>query len=223
MKIVLISDTHGKHSQIVVPEGDMIIHAGDICNSGKSMNEVNRFLDWYQSLSHKHKIMIAGNHDFPFEDDFLAGGDYVKTYTNGSVIYLDDSGVEIEGKKIWGSPVQPWFHSWAFNRYRGKDIQQHWDLIPSDIEILITHGPPYGIGDLLIPKHRKIGQDPNVGCEDLLNTIESRLKSLKLHVFGHIHSGYGIVKNLNPPMFINASVLDDDYQSVNKPIVIEYE
>ena len=163
MKIVCISDTHDKHNQLELPDGDMLIHAGDVSSQGKQI-QVEAFLKWFSAQPHKHKIFIAGNHDFFFE---RMPEDYIQSLIPENVIYLNDSGVTIEGLKIWGSPVQPWFYDWAFNRKRGKDIRKHWDLIPTNTDILITHGPPFGILDAT-------NSGEKVGCEDLLDVVQNR-------------------------------------------------
>ena len=208
MKLVLISDTHGQHRGLSLPEGDMIIHAGDISRSGDSA-EVMEFLQWYADLDYKHKIFVAGNHDYFFEDLDPESFQFILP---DDVTYLNDSGIEIEGKNIWGSPVQPWFYDWAFNRRRGGDIQKHWDLIPKSADILITHGPPFGVLD------RTTG-GLNVGCEDLTETM-SRL-DVRLHVFGHIHEAYG-VRQSGKTTYVNASVLDHRYRLVNPPVELEF-
>src|SRR5690625_1620059 len=143
MKIVAISDTHGRHADIVFPKGDMLIHAGDVSSRG-TRTQVADFIDWFARQPHKYKIFIAGKHDFFLEQ---ADVQEIKELIPEGIIYLNDSGVEIEGIKFWGSPVTPWFYNWAFNRDRGEEIKQHWDLIPDDIRVLITHGPPSRILD----------------------------------------------------------------------------
>ena len=208
MRIVAISDTHNRHQSLVLPEGDMLIHAGDVSSQGKQ-SQVEDFLKWFSKQDFKYKIFIAGNHDFFFE---RMPEDYIKSLIPKNVIYLNDSGVEIEGIKIWGSPVQPWFYDWAFNRQRGSDILKHWDLIPRDTDILITHGPAKGILDKTI-------HNVETGCEDLLNTI--REIRPKYFIFGHIHEAYGMVEK-NATTFINASVLDVHYQLANEAVEFEY-
>ncbi|MEG2529872.1 MAG: metallophosphatase domain-containing protein [Anaerovoracaceae bacterium] len=207
MKIIFISDTHGKHQQIDLPAGDMIIHAGDISRRGR-VDEVDKFLDWFASLDYKYKIFIAGNHDFCFENK-LQGS--IQDLMPEGVYYLCDSGVEIDGIRIYGSPITPFFFNWAFNRHRGDDIRRYWDLIPEGTDILITHGPAYGILD------RTEGGD-NAGCEELLSAIK-RIKP-KYHLFGHIHEGYGVFET-DETVFINGSSLDENYQAVHAPIIIE--
>ena len=206
MKLVFISDTHNRHRDIKIPEGDILVHAGDVSSRGIK-SEIDSFINWFQSQPHKHKIFIAGNHDFFFEK-IVERNVEVKI---PNVIYLNDSGCEIEGLNFWGSPVQPEFFNWAFNRKRGKEIKQHWDLIPKNTDILITHGPPYGILD-------KTTRNELVGCEELVKKV-IEIKP-KIHAFGHIHEGYGIFKNENTT-FINASILNEKYIYTNDPIIIE--
>lgn len=198
MKIICISDTHNKHHKLTLPPCDILIHAGDFSGKGKK-EEINAFLDWFASekVPGIFKIFIAGNHDFGMESEEKAF--YENRAKELGLIYLNDSAITILGLKIWGSPITPWFHDWAFNRQRGEEIRKHWELIPSDTDILITHGPPFGILD-------KTWRGQNVGCEELKKMIfeENKFKNLKLHVFGHIHEDKGI-KELAGIRFINAS------------------
>lgn len=177
MKLTFISDTHSKHDAIKLGRGDVLIHCGDISKNG-SLEDIKRFAAYLKKQEFSHKLVIAGNHDFCFEDERkFEAEDILKQC---GIIYLNDSGVEIDGMKFWGSPVQPEFFNWAFNRRRGEEIKKYWDLIPNDTDILITHGPPFEILD-------ECADGQKVGCEDLLNRIQ-KLK-LKVHAFGHIHEG----------------------------------
>ena len=207
MKIVCISDTHGKHDLLNydLPEGDMIIHAGDVSNVGR-IDEIHQFTEWFGNLPYKYKIFIAGNHDFGFEA--IRKSNEVGIAIPQGVIYLQDEMVEIEGVKIYGSPWQPRFHDWAFNVDRGAAIAQKWDMIPDDVDVLITHGPPFGILDDTI-------QGQRVGCEDLYMKV-TKLKP-KYHIFGHIHYGYGM-RIMEDTTYINASCLGERYEYRNKPI-----
>lgn len=207
MKIVAISDTHTQHSSLDLPNGDMVIHAGDVSYKGTE-KEIKDFYEWFGNLPFQYKVFIAGNHDFYFEK---FSNEQIEAELPPGIIYLNDSGVEIEGLKIWGSPIQPWFYSWAFNRVRGEQIRKHWDLIPLDTDILITHGPAYGVLD------RTIHGLP-VGCEDLLHKIKK--VNPKYFICGHIHEGYGM-REVHGTTYINASVLDVRYQMVNRPVVFE--
>ncbi len=209
MTITAISDTHGLHRRIKnIPLSDMLIHAGDVSNYGEE-HQVLDFLDWFSNQPHPCKIFIAGNHDFFFEQE---NEKYIQKHIPTNVIYLNDSGCEIEGIKIYGSPITPEFYDWAFNRKRGKEIKKHWGKIPSDTDILITHGPPFGILDANINQSK-------TGCEDLLQTVE-KIKP-KYHIFGHIHEAYGMLQTTNTT-YINASTLDEQYRIKNAPIHFKY-
>lgn len=207
MKIVAISDTHTQHNSLDLPPADMIIHAGDISYKGTE-KEVYEFYEWFAKLPYRYKVFIAGNHDFYFEK--FSNHEIEEQLPKG-IIYLNDSGVVIEGLKIWGSPIQPWFYSWAFNRVRGEQIRKHWELIPQDTNILITHGPAYGVLDKTI-------HGLPVGCEDLM--VKIREIRPEYFICGHIHEGYGL-KKIHDTTFINASVLDVRYKMVNQPLVFE--
>ena len=208
MRIVCLSDTHNCNEEIAVPAGDILIHAGDATIRG-TIDEIVLFNEWFSSLPHPYKIFVAGNHDWLFEiDPKLA-----KSLFTESVIYLQDSLVEIEGLKIYGSPWQPWFFDWAFNLSRGEPLAEKWKLIPEDTDILITHGPPFGILDF----------PPNgfsVGCERLRKRVE-KIRP-QLHVFGHIHFSYGKLKKFGVE-FANASICDEGYAPVNLPLVFDLD
>ncbi|MBI1852313.1 MAG: metallophosphatase domain-containing protein [Planctomycetes bacterium] len=206
MTLVAISDTHGMHESIALPPGDVFIHAGDLTRSGR-IEEVVEFNRWLGSLPYRHRIVIAGNHDFCFERDAEACR---RALTHAT--YLQDQSAVVEGIRIYGSPWQPWFYDWAFNLRRGAEIKQKWDLIPMDTDVLLTHGPPAGFGDLTIAKER-------VGCADLLEAVR-RVKP-ELHVFGHIHEGYGTFPG-DVTTFLNASVCDVAYRPVNPPVTFHY-
>jgi Icc-related predicted phosphoesterase len=207
LKFVTISDTHGQHSKLVLPAGDVLIHAGDISGRGNEV-EVIDFLNWFATQNFEHKILIAGNHDFYFERE---AAQQIKKIIPKEVIYLNDGSTTINQVKIWGSPITPWFYNWAFNRHRGDAIKKHWDLIPHDTGILITHGPVHGILDAT-------NRGDRAGCEDLLNRV-NEIKP-KVHICGHIHEGYGTMEKAGIT-FINASVLNDRYQLVNAPVIFE--
>lgn len=204
MTIICISDTHNLHNQLQIPNGDILIHAGDISAVGKKDDFIN-FNDWLGQLPHKYKIVIAGNHDFYLENEPFEAQ---RILTNA--IYLNDSGTEVEGLKIWGSPVSPEFHDWAFNRKRGEEIRKHWELIPTNTDILITHCPPYGILD-------KTLDGRNEGCENLLEIV-GKIQP-RLHIFGHIHEANGETK-IEDTIFINASIVGlQTWITKNKSII----
>jgi Icc-related predicted phosphoesterase len=218
LRILLISDTHQKHHELTLPECDIILHAGDISGRG-SYAAVGNFLQWFSKQKANHLVFIAGNHDIGLENPQWDMIRLLEEYPE--ITYLNNSGASIEGINIYGSPISPTFgRGWAFNRDRGEDIKAEWDKIPEGTDIIITHTPPYGKGDLLIPQYRRRNEDPNVGCKDLLDTIR-RIKP-SIHLSGHIHSGYGVVVE-NGITYINAAVLNDDYMYVHQPILIEFD
>jgi len=215
MRITFISDTHTKHNQISndLPGGDIIIHAGDFMNSGYTWEEVYPFLKWYDDLdNYDTKIFIAGNHDRLFEDRNQEARGLLTGYK--TIDYLQDETIIVNNAKIYGSPWQPEFYNWAFNLPRnGEDLREKWFNIPNSTDILITHGPPFGHLD--ITPYGNL----NVGCE----LLRVRLDSLKpkIHVFGHVHSGYGY-KFHEGTHFINAAVLNERYRYENKPLTIDW-
>jgi len=205
--IISISDTH--NHTIEIPDGDILIHAGDFSSFGYR-HEVEKFLTWFDGLPHLTKILISGNHDFMCQEK----PDLFQTYIDNTdtVDYLCDSGVEREGLKIWGSPWQPYFYDWAWNLKTERELQEKWDLIPDDTDIVVTHGPPQYLGDTTLDKL-------SVGSRSLRETLLGRVQPL-VHVCGHIHSGYGLLIK-DGTTFVNASTCNEKYQAVNKPIVIE--
>lgn len=206
MRIVAISDTHARHRAIPeVPEGDVLVHAGDMTSVGEP-EHVIEFNAWLGELPHAHKIVIAGNHDFPFE---RAPASVEPLLTN--CVYLRDSAVVIEGMTFYGSPWQPAFMDWAFNLERGSELRAKWDLIPDGTDVLVTHGPPAGHGDTTV-------RGEAVGCADLMDAV--RRVRPKVHIFGHIHEGAGETEE-DGTRFVNASSVTDRYKPSNPAIVID--
>lgn len=200
MKLVLISDTHEQHDKLgKLPDGDVLIHAGDYTYTGKHFAK-QQFFTWLHNQPHKHKIHIAGNHDFgePKEGISMEGAHY-----------LYDSGVEIDGVKFWGSPWTPRFGQWAFMY---PPAENRWGMIPDGTDVLITHGPAEGILD------RPFGNRDSAGCRHLTERVYA-IKP-KVHVFGHIHGSHGYCPE-NGTEFFNASVVNEDYAGVNKPWEVE--
>lgn len=205
MKIVCLSDTHNCNGQIRVPDGDVLIHSGDATITG-TIDEIVLFNEWFSSLPHKHKILVAGNHDWLFETNPVLS----KKLLSENIIYLQDSMVEIENLKIYGSPWQPRFFDWAFNLDRGREMAEKWAMIPVNTDILITHGPPFGILD-------ETPRGDFAGCEELRKKVEVVLP--KAHIFGHIHHGYGTTEKFGVK-FVNASNCNENYVPTNPPIII---
>lgn len=238
LRITHISDTHNKHNRITedLPGGDIIIHSGDFSSIGRK-SESQTFVKWFGKLPYKYKIFIAGNHDLSFESEklfrmksdwFDGKKDYDEPAEEGKpywvselleflpdgVIYLENESVEIEGVKIWGSPFSARFgRDWAFNVDRGEKSRELWGTVPTDTNILITHGPAFGVGD-------RNNDGLHVGCEDL----RERVINLEpdIHLSGHIHEAYGYTHFGNTHS-INGSNLNLNYLYLNKPITFDYD
>jgi Icc-related predicted phosphoesterase len=177
MRVVAVADTHQRHGSLKIPDGDLFIHAGDLTERG-TLGELAEIRDWFRSLPHKHKIFIAGNHDFAFEQNAKAA----QALFAGVATYLEGESIHVGGLHIWGGPWQPWFHSWAFNVERGNAIDALWQRIPTGVDVLVTHGPPLGFGD-------RVWSGERVGCADLLRRIKKQQP--REHLFGHIHEDPG--------------------------------
>eukprot|EP00898_Chlorokybus_atmophyticus_P005085 jgi/Chlat1/5578/Chrsp369S00850 len=224
-RVVCISDTHGFQDRFdEIPDGDVLLHAGDFTNMGKP-EEVAKFNAFLGRLPHKEKIVIAGNHDVSFHTEFYEESwrNFHHKYTPPSkarelltnCTYLEDSSTVVKGGwKVYGSPWSPWFYDWAFQLQRGAEIRQKWELIPTDTDILMTHGPPAGFRDKILSGKR-------VGCEDLTDVVLNRVRPM-YHVFGHIHEDHGVTSN-STTVFVNASSCRLFGKNLNEPIVFELE
>jgi len=212
--ITFISDTHNKHAYCTpdLPGGDILIHSGDISSMGYE-HELYSFLKWFSKQKYEHKVFIAGNHDWIFEQRPLRAQEILFDFPE--VIYLQDNSVVLEGLKIYGSPWQPAFNDWAFNLPRnGDELRAKWSMIPDDTDILITHGPPFQVLDYVIYTQM------SVGCIQLQHRI-FEVQPI-VHAFGHIHSGgMKTLSNLSKTLFINASSVNERYDYAYKPITVQ--
>jgi len=236
IRIVCISDTHNEHGGLEVPDGDILIHAGDFTKNG-TLEEVVKFNTWLGKLPHQHKIIIAGNHDLVMDQDFYKKswrkwhkkegkqelGDKDPRSLLTDCIYLENEAVDVEGLKFYGSPCSPHIPNYkemAFNvrasakdRFETPTATEVWDQIPENTDILVTHTPPLGILDRLLLGKR-------VGCKSLRQRID-QIKP-RLHVFGHIHEDYGIHQDKETStIFANASMVTMLYTSKHKCLVID--
>lgn len=234
MRIIALSDTHNEHRHVTVPDGDVLVHAGDFMTDGWDIREMSNFLDWLEYLPHRKKILIAGNHDRIVEVD---PGFKAECEIKG-ISYIQDEETVIDGVKFWGSPYTPWFNDWAFNVPTGMLYERHWSKIPKDTDVLITHGPPYGILDQSYPTQTRqyepatvsqyiVNPSQHVGDEELKKALETINPAV--HIFGHIHGSYGHVKSADyietyawpVTNFYNVSICNERYKAVNEPMVIE--
>ncbi len=225
MRILSLSDSHSRHEQIpkdwLVP-ADIIIHAGDISNMGY-LNEIESFCEWYDKLNYAYKIFCVGNHDFGFENKPKEVAEIISRYS--SITYLQDESIIIDGIKIHCSPQSPYFHNWAFNCARNEQdsitynkplIKYFWNKIDNDVNIVCVHSPAYSINDFV-----PYNGGEHVGCKDLLDVVYNRLNKLSLLIHGHIHYSYGTTYR-NGVLFVNASIVNEGYMVVNKPILVDY-
>lgn len=210
MKIVALADLHCQFD-IKTPDADVLVVAGDLTYRG-TINELAKARDWLKAQPQKHKVIISGNHDFAFQNK-REEAEIIFSALDG-IHYLRDSSITIDGIKFYGTPWQPWFYDWAFNLLRGKQLADKWALIPNDVDVLITHGPPYGYGD-------RVHSGERVGCEDLIKAIEA--KRPRVNVFGHIHEDPG-QWNFHDTKIINCSVGPDwKDDRAQEPVVFELE
>lgn len=232
MIIDCISDLHGHYPKL--EGGDILIVAGDLTARDRADEYVDKFQPWMDSQDYKYKIVISGNHDnllqkgIPVFTQLTEKGEPCSSNILLPIFnckYLCDSGTEFQGLKIWGSPWTKTFEGMnpmckAFTVDTDGELAEKWALIPSDVGVLITHSPAYGIMDECV----KGENVENVGSKSLYDLLYSERIRPKLHVFGHIHEAYGhIPKMLDFPgtQFVNASHVNERYQPINKPIRIE--
>jgi 3',5'-cyclic AMP phosphodiesterase CpdA len=226
MRITVISDTHTKHDELSydpkdLPGGDLLIHAGDLMNSGYGPKDITNFCKWFDGLEqYDTKVFIAGNHDRMFENVPEQASEIYTSYKN--ITYLQDDRLDLWDEDdqqlvIYGAPWQPEFYSWAFNLPKGgPGLASKWEAIPKDTDILVTHGPPQDHLDMSGPPYN----EPHLGCALLREKVDEQPP--KIHVFGHIHGGYGY-KFHNGTHFFNASILNERYEYVNRPVTFDWD
>lgn len=229
MRITFISDTHtclyDNKKELILPEGDILCFTGDIMTSGYNEGEIIHFLKWFSKQPFKYKIFIAGNHDrFLYNYSTLAN-DIISQYKKDGVIYLNNSSVEVEGIKFYGTPYQPYFCGWAFNVSDSSKLVNIYRMIPDDTDVLLTHCPPYGILD---KSHCSNYSNPtgenNLGSMELKEVLEEKYhrdSMPRVVAFGHIHGDGGNKKQIGDTLYINASLCDEKYEPVNNIISID--
>ncbi len=226
MRLVAISDTHGVHRRVSLPAGDVLVHSGDLTLNGERSVTLD-FVDWFSDQPFKHKIFIAGNHDTWVESN----NDTLQQYAmDRGVHYLQGSSIVLDDMTFWGSPYTPRFMDWSFMLSSADEAICHWQNMPETVDVLITHGPPFGVLDKLVVVNSDTGvnntdkldgiflNEENVGCRELFARV--REVAPKLHLFGHIHEGYGEIDKWGT-RFINVSTMNRDYHITNQPYVID--
>ena len=207
-KIVCISDNHSNYD-FEVPEADILIHSGDFSYKGHP-DEMWKCINWLDRQPHKHKLWIPGNHEL-IEDSLSWWKDTFLEHSNAICLHNLREPIEIERLKFWGTSITPTFGKWAF-MMDDNQRERLWKYAPEDVDVLVSHGPSYKLLD------RVDGREDNLGCKFQREYVD-RVKP-KLTVNGHIHSAHGIIKHNNTTV-VNASLLDERYEMVNKPITIE--
>ena len=204
IRLVLISDTHELHRELDVPDGDILIHCGDLSMMSRSLAAIEDFDEWLGELPHRVKLVVPGNHEFVLEDSGRRG-----LITNATM--LINESVMVMGLRIWGSPVTPLYGA-AFGLISDRDRTRLYAQIPGDTDIVITHGPPYGVLD------QAPGSEYHAGCRQLLAAIE-RVKP-RLHVFGHAHGCFGMM-DTPETLFANVALLGSDGSLSSPPVVLQ--
>ena len=216
MRLICLSDTHGYHKNLTIPDGDFLIHVGDFSMKANH-STVKEFSRWLNALPHAHKILVGGNHDVCLEGSRRwAQEEFAPAH------YLMHEQLTLGGLSFFGSPYSPAIYDpsdWSFdyppNGSRSHDL---WDNIPKKIDVLITHGPPKGILDRVLTPHR--GEDPNVGDVNLLRRVMEIQP--RVHCFGHIHEGFGVYKHPTArTRFFNVCICDANYKPTNPVTVID--
>jgi len=232
LRCVCISDTHGAHRDVVLPEGDVLLHAGDFTETGE-LEQIRSFCEWIAAQPFKHKVVVAGNHDITLDEPYYERAGYSRYHERrgidpydcqearkllqGCCTYLENEACTIEGLRVYGSPMQPVFGDWAFGQARGAPSADQWSMIPDNTDIVLVHGPPLGFGDLCT-------NSAHGGCADLLREVRQRVRP-RFVVSGHIHEGYGMTSD-GHTTYVNAASCgraqpDGVYNIANPPIVFD--
>jgi len=203
--VCAISDTHGYHSRVTVPPCDVLVHAGDWTRGRHSKPEYGGFIEWLAKQPATHKILVPGNHDFvcEHESDWCIA---LASALNVHLLIHEPLKITFGNRTlpVFGSPWQPWFFDWAFNVQDDDERALLWRKIPDDTELLVTHSPPRGTLDF-------VDRGEHVGCAPLRDRIAA-LSQLKLHVFGHIHEGAGVLEGQHVSW--NAASVDARYRLI---------
>jgi Icc-related predicted phosphoesterase len=203
MRIVCLADTHELHRQLIVPPGDLLLYAGDFTFFSRRRSMIDDFNDWLGELPHRHKVVIYGNHEFAFESD-----PSLRARLSNAIVLVNES-ANIDGVNIWGSPVTP-VDGGAFGLNHSEDRARLYLQIPPETQILLTHTPPFGVLD----------GEPHAGCPELRAAV-IRIRP-RLHVFGHVHAGYGTMPTKHT-MFTNAALFGEQGDLDKQPIVLDLD
>ncbi len=208
MRVVFISDTHGRHTELGVLEGDVLVHCGDACAGIRGWDyELDSLDAWFGNQRFERIFCIAGNHDFTIEQRLARG---VEVFVNAT--YLQDSSAWFGGRRFYGAPWTPNLQGWAFYADDGA-LRDRWSAIPSDTDVLITHTPPRDILD-------RSGRGNRLGCVHLSAAVATVRPAI--HCFGHVHASYGLAES-GGTRFVNAAMVNRDRAKLNAPVVVDLD
>jgi Icc-related predicted phosphoesterase len=219
MKICCISDTHGAHRKLTIPECDILVHAGDFSNIG-IWKHVDDFFSWLDEQPAKHIVLIAGNHDISF--DLHYRGRYFADNRPSAALkkqalvkckrlfYLENTSATIGGLKWFGSPFSLPFFDWAFMLEEQQLSAGYWRM-PKKVDVIISHTPPFGCLD-------KNKQGIHCGSKSLRKRVE--VLQPKLVICGHIHEDRNIA-SINETTVINASIWDHIHSRLHEPVIVD--
>jgi len=194
MRLVVVSDTHGFHTGMQVPDGDVLVCCGDWSRGFGSWLDTVRFARWMAKWPHEHKLVTPGNHDYAVHENMYRAE---RLFEQHGCVLVAKRRVEIDGVVFdggpWGSEsgANP---AWGFECPK-RERERHWGLI-GNVDVLITHFPPHGVLD----ETRKGARQ---GCPVLRRHVLKRIRP-RLHLFGHTHEGHGVHEE-NGTTFVNAS------------------
>lgn len=225
VRFVCISDTHQSHQHLpALPPGDVLVHCGDFTNFG-SLAEVQAFVTWFAQQPFATKLVVPGNHDMlmdrayygeywkDWSPKFESHEEALKAFEEKGIKVLIDESTQVSGLHIYGSPwvtkYAPW--STAFNKV-DSEIEKHWQTLPSSIDVLLTHMPPWGIGD-------RSSSGSHKGCRHLAKATKERCP--RLHVFGHVHTDHGIFQPADSSTtYVNATSVSNSYRVGGRAAVV---
>ena len=218
VRIVLISDTHNRHRMLKMPEGDVLIHAGDFTNKGTEQ-EIREFDAWLASLDYQHKIVVPGNHDKGMDSKTKQGGVQVTEVTNANV--LRGEMVEVMGLRVFGLPhtlnLPLGREMSAFGCGTEEEMKERAGGIPSaNVDILVSHSPPWGIGDT-----NRTGK--HCGSQGLREVVFNADQLPKLWAFGHVHESGGNTYRAKgtKTILMNAASFLRSEEGLRPPVVID--
>ena len=208
MKLVLISDTHGRHGQLGTLAGDVLIHCGDSSDGFKrDPADLERLDQWFAQQKFGLILCIGGNHDFEIERRARQSAPVFE-----NALYLQDTAVTHEGVVFYGAPWTPDLPGWAFY-LPPEEFYNAWARIPAATDVLSTHIGPCGILD-----RNRSGR--SFGCPELLARLA--VVRPRLHAFGHNHASAGTAM-VNGTLHVNAAMANSRYEICREPFVIDFD